>query len=103
MTVIKVNFDVKKFNELWECLDAEDKSELLLDRCNFNPKQVYSILIINDRSIYESSIKQAVEFMGFNDNRAFERYRAKQIQRIINILNSPKYNYFYSSYYHPKK
>ena len=91
-------FDHKMFNELWEHFDVEDKADLLVNKCGFNERQRQAILLINDSLIHESSSKTAIDLLNFNDHRSFARYRAKTIKRILNVLNSPKHNSYYSNF-----
>jgi len=94
-----MKFTLKEFNEIWEHFDAMDKAELMITICGLGKRQQEAIIFINDKEIYDTSSKIALDKLKFNDVRKFERFRLKTIQRILNQLNSKKHNSFYTQFY----
>lgn len=89
----KVNFTIESYRKLWNILDREDRAKLLL-HCDLPYIQRKSITLL-DNGGYTS--KEAIRILGLTDHRQFERIRAKALQRLFSILNSPKHNQYYSN------
>ena len=88
-----VVFNIESYRKLWSVMDREDRAKLLL-HCQLPYIQRKSITLL-DNGGYTS--KEAVQILGFTDNRQFERVRAKALKRVFAILNSPKHNQYYSN------
>lgn len=88
-----VVFNIESYRKLWSIMDREDRAKLLL-HCQLPYVQRKAITLL-DNGGYSS--KEAIRILGLTDHRQFERIRAKALQRLFSILNSPKHNQYYSN------
>lgn len=89
-----VEFSIEEYRKLWSVLDREDRAKLIFI-CQLPYKQRKAITLLDNAGY---SAKEATEILNINDIRQFDRLRAKALRRVLNILNSPKHNKFYSSF-----
>lgn len=88
-----MKFDIKSFHTLWRRkLDVDQRMELIR-LADFTEKQ-YNIFVYTEVKGYTN--KEVAKILDYEDTRRVERLKNKAIQRILDVINNPKNNRFYS-------